>query len=141
MDPAASPRREGDSAPAPLGPRVLDLLMSGKSVAAIADARNMTRLRVEKILRAVPRETSHVWLFSATMSRDVPPGAADRAVALITCLVQGRWEEVVGEFDDRMRERVDAGRLASGWAHTVGMVGRFERMGEPLARRAVRSSA
>jgi hypothetical protein len=70
------------------------------------------------------------------MSHDVPPDAAGRAVGLITCLAQGRWEEVVGEFDDRMRERVDAGRLASGWAHTVGMVGRFERMGEPFAHRA-----
>ena len=53
------------------------------------------------------------------MSHDVPPDAADRAVGLIGCLAQGRWEEVVGEFDDRMRERVDAGRLASGWAHML----------------------
>src|ERR1700677_3135115 len=72
----------------------------------------------------------------APMSRDVPPGAADRAVALITCLVQGRWEEVVGEFDDRMRERVDAGRLAGGWAHTIAVTGSFERMGEPVAHQA-----
>jgi hypothetical protein len=72
----------------------------------------------------------------APMSRDVPPGAADRAVALITCLGQGRWEEVVGEFDDRMRERVDAGRLAGGWAQTIAIVGSFERMGEPVAHQA-----
>jgi Protein of unknown function (DUF3887) len=70
------------------------------------------------------------------MSHDVPPDAADRAVALITCLARGRWDEVVGEFDQRLGERVDAGRLASGWAHTVGMVGSFERMGEPFAHRA-----
>jgi hypothetical protein len=70
------------------------------------------------------------------MSRDVPPGAADRAVALVTRLVQGRWEEVVGEFDEHMRERVDAGRLAGGWAHTIGMIGSFERMGEPFAHQA-----
>lgn len=70
------------------------------------------------------------------MIRDVPPGAADRAAALISCLVEGRWEEVTGEFDENMRRRVDARRLADGWAHTVGMIGSFERMGEPFAHQA-----
>ena len=70
------------------------------------------------------------------MSHDVPTDAADRAVGLITCLAEGRWEEVVGEFDERMRERIDATRLAARWAHTVGMVGRFEGIGEPFAHRA-----
>ena len=70
------------------------------------------------------------------MSHDVPTDAADRAVGLITCLAEGRWDEVAGELDERMRERIDATRLAAGWAHTVGMVGRFERMGEPFAHRA-----
>jgi hypothetical protein len=70
------------------------------------------------------------------MSHDVPADAADRAVGLITRLAQGRWEEVVGGFDPRMRERVGAERLAAAWAHTVGMVGRFERIGEPFAHRA-----
>ena len=50
--------------------------------------------------------------------------------------MHGRWDEVVGAFDERLRERLDAGRLADGWAHTVGMVGRFERTGEPFAHRA-----
>jgi hypothetical protein len=70
------------------------------------------------------------------MSHDVPPDAANRAVCLITCLTQARWDEVVDAFDDRMRDRVDAGHLANGWAHTVAMVGRFERTGEPFAHRA-----
>ena len=69
------------------------------------------------------------------MSHEVPPEAAGRAVALIARLAGGRWDEVVGEFDERLRERVDAGRLAGGWAHTVGMVGSFERTGEPFAHR------
>jgi hypothetical protein len=46
MDSAASPRREGD------GARVLDLLMSGQSVDQIAGTKNLTRSRVERILRA-----------------------------------------------------------------------------------------
>jgi hypothetical protein len=70
------------------------------------------------------------------MSHDVPTDAADRAVGLIAGLAEGRWEEVVGELDERMSERIDATRLAAGWAHTVGMVGRFERIGEPFAHRA-----
>ena len=52
MLPAAKPRSEGERAPVPVGPRVLDLLASGQSVDNIADARNYTRARVERILRA-----------------------------------------------------------------------------------------
>lgn len=70
------------------------------------------------------------------MSRDVLPGAADRMVALVTRLAQDRWEEAACDFDDRMRERVGARRLAAGWAQTVGMIGSSERMGEPFAHRA-----
>jgi hypothetical protein len=70
------------------------------------------------------------------MSHDVPPEAAERAIGLITGLAEGRWEEVASELDERMRERIDATRLAAAWAHTVGMAGRFERVGEPFAHRA-----
>jgi hypothetical protein len=70
------------------------------------------------------------------LNREVPPGSAEHAVALVTCLTQGRWDDVVSEFGERMRERVDAERLASGWVHTVGMIGSFERIGEPFAHQA-----
>jgi hypothetical protein len=70
------------------------------------------------------------------MVRDVPADVADRAIAFFACFAEGRWEEVLGDFDKNMRARHDADRLASGWAHTVGMIGRFERMGEPFAHRA-----
>ena len=69
------------------------------------------------------------------MSTDVPPGAADQAAAIITCLAEGRWEDARGDFNAGMREGGDAGRLAGGWAHTVGMIGRYEGMGEPFAYR------
>lgn len=52
MAPAAKSRSVGEVAPVAVGPRVLDLLMSGQSVDNIADARNHTRARVERILRA-----------------------------------------------------------------------------------------
>jgi hypothetical protein len=70
------------------------------------------------------------------MSRAVPPGLADRAVALFTAWAQSRWDEVLGALDERMRERLDAGRLAAGWAHTVALIGGLERMGEPIAVQA-----
>src|SRR5580698_10032562 len=72
----------------------------------------------------------------APMSTDVLPGAADRAAATITCLTEGRWEDARRDFNARMREGGDAGRLASGWARTAGLIGRYEGMGEPFAHRA-----
>ncbi|MGO8799584.1 MAG: hypothetical protein ACLQE9_09870 [Roseiarcus sp.] len=52
MPPAAKLRSVGEGALVAVGPRALDLLMSGQSVDNIADARNHTRARVERILRA-----------------------------------------------------------------------------------------
>jgi hypothetical protein len=52
MAPAANSRSAGERAPVAVGPRALDLLTSGRSVDNIADARNHTRARVERILRA-----------------------------------------------------------------------------------------
>jgi len=70
------------------------------------------------------------------MSRDTLPGAEDRATAILTCLTEGRWEDARRDFDERMRAGGDADRLASGWTRTVGMVGRYESMGEAFAHRA-----
>lgn len=68
------------------------------------------------------------------MNRTVMPDAGDRAAEIFGHLAAGRWEAAAADFAERMRERVDAGRLAAGWAHTSGLIGEFERMGEPLAR-------
>jgi Protein of unknown function (DUF3887) len=70
------------------------------------------------------------------MVRDVPPALADRAVAIFVGHAQGRWEETRRDFDEHLRERLDAARLAAGWAHTIGLIGGLERMGEPIARQA-----
>jgi hypothetical protein len=103
MDPAASPRREGDSAPAPLGPRVLDLLTSGLSVAAIADTRNMTRLRVEKILRAELR------VISIRPARDYAKLQIRRLEAMAGRLAAKAHEGDLGAVDRILRilERLD----------------------------------
>ncbi len=70
------------------------------------------------------------------MSEDVPPDAADRAVAIFAWQGEGRWEEIVAELDENLRARLDAALLARGWAHMAGLFGRFEGTGEPFARRA-----
>jgi hypothetical protein len=66
------------------------------------------------------------------MIQDVLPGAADRAVEIIVCFIEGRWEDARRDFAERMLQAVTADRLARGWAQTIGMVGGYERMGEPL---------
>jgi hypothetical protein len=67
------------------------------------------------------------------MVRDTLPGAGDRAVALIADIVEGRWDAARRDLADKLRDSLDAGRLGGGLARVAGMVGAFERMGEPLA--------
>jgi hypothetical protein len=64
------------------------------------------------------------------MSRAVPPGGAERAAAFLARFTAGRWDEVLEDFSDLMRQRHDADRLASGWAQMIAMFGRYEGMGE-----------
>lgn len=68
------------------------------------------------------------------MNRTVLPNAEDKAAEIFGHLAAGRWEAAGTDFGERMRELVDVGRLAAGWAHTSGLIGEFERMGPPLAR-------
>src|ERR1700683_411398 len=49
----------------------------------------------------------------APMSRSVPPAAFQRATAFVACFTAGRWGEVLGYFDQTMRARHDADRLAN----------------------------
>jgi len=71
----------------------------------------------------------------APMKADVPPGTADQAVALVTSLAGGHWQQARTDFSARMTEALDAARLAEGWARTASVVGSYEGMGEPFARR------
>jgi uncharacterized protein DUF3887 len=67
------------------------------------------------------------------MSRAVLPGAADQALTIFGDMAAGRWEAARTDFAEKMLAGLDADRLAAGWAQTIGMIGSFERMGEPLA--------
>jgi hypothetical protein len=71
-----------------------------------------------------------------TMTRAVPPGLAERALAIFAAHAEGRWEDVLAELDENMRERIDADRMAAGWAHTIAVIGGLERIGDPLAFQA-----
>jgi hypothetical protein len=70
------------------------------------------------------------------MTRVVPPGLAERAVAIFNAQANGRWQEVIGALDQNMRERLDADRMAAGWTHTIALIGSLERIGEPVAVQA-----
>jgi hypothetical protein len=64
------------------------------------------------------------------MTRAVPLGAVQRATEFLARFTAARWEEVLGDFNEFMRERHDVNRLASGWAHLIGMFGSYRGSGE-----------
>lgn len=64
------------------------------------------------------------------MARAVSPGAVQRATEFLASFTACRWEEVLGGFNDFMRERHDANRLARGWALHIGMFGSYQGSGE-----------
>ena len=69
------------------------------------------------------------------MSTEIAAGAAERAVAILTAMTEGRWEEARRDFSGQMSQRLDAKRLADGWARMAGLVGAYEGMGEAFAHR------
>jgi hypothetical protein len=70
------------------------------------------------------------------MAAAMLPGAAERGAALLADLVAGRWAAVGRDFDERVARKLDADRIAVLWARLTGMLGRLERVGEPLAFQA-----
>ena len=69
------------------------------------------------------------------MSTKIAPGTADRAVTILTCLAEGRWEEARRDFNAKMSQALDGRRLADAWARMASLVGGYEGMGEPFAHR------
>jgi Protein of unknown function (DUF3887) len=69
----------------------------------------------------------------APMTRAVPPGLTERAVAVFAAQAENRWPDVLAEFDENMREKLTADRLAGGWAQTIAIIGALERIGDPFA--------
>jgi hypothetical protein len=63
------------------------------------------------------------------MTRTVPGDAVARATEFIGRFTAGRWEELLDDLGDVMRERHDPDRLAGGWAQLVGMFGNYQGFG------------
>jgi hypothetical protein len=66
------------------------------------------------------------------MSRAAAGDAVQWATEFLAAFTACEWEEVLGSFNDAMRERHDANLLARGWAHMIGMFGSYEGAGEVL---------
>ncbi|MWA02627.1 DUF3887 domain-containing protein [Actinomadura sp. LD22] len=70
------------------------------------------------------------------MSAGVLPGAAGLAAGLLADLAAGDWDAARRDFDAAMRDAISTDRLASVWAHVIGTVGAYERMGAPVVHQA-----
>jgi hypothetical protein len=68
------------------------------------------------------------------MNDTVLPGAADRATALFTDWIEGRYDQVVAGFDATMTAQLPVDQLTAAWNQILGLVGSYQRMGEPLVR-------
>lgn len=68
------------------------------------------------------------------MTHELLDGAAERGAALFADLMAGRYEQIQPELDDRVTERLGPEGLANTANSVAGMVGRYEGMGEPIAK-------
>ncbi len=66
------------------------------------------------------------------LNRATLPGADTRAVEILGCIIEGRWEDARRDFGPVMLEAVTADRISAAWTLVAAEVGRYERMGEPL---------
>jgi hypothetical protein len=104
---------------------------AGHSWKRIGDALGTTRQAAfQRFGRPVDPRTGE------PMNRAVPPGLVDQAVALFMAQAEGRWEDVLRDLDEKMREHLSADRLAAGWVHVTAVFGGLERIGEPFAFQA-----
>jgi hypothetical protein len=134
---------------------------SGLPLEALAAARDLSAAAGEGLQQAVDRARAagHSWReigdvlgttrqaafqrfghpvdprTGAPMSTEIAPGVADRAVTIVACLAEGRWEEARRDFNAKMSEALDGKRLADAWARMASLVGGYEGMGEPFAHR------
>jgi hypothetical protein len=69
----------------------------------------------------------------AAMAAAIRPDATERGVTLLVNLVEGNYAAVRADFDATMNDavRTDAA-VAATWAQMAGLVGEYERMGEPF---------
>lgn len=68
------------------------------------------------------------------MAAAIMPGAGEKALALLAEMVNGDWTAASRDFAPVMAEKLDPSGLAESWARVAGMVGGYERTGDPLIR-------
>ncbi|MFD5824658.1 DUF3887 domain-containing protein [Lentzea sp. NPDC060358] len=133
--------------------------MPGRPLAAVSEALREVRDAEARLRDAVEaaREAGHTWqeigdllgtsrqaafqrfgrptdpTTGASLAVLKLPDAVRRAEDLVALVVECRWQDVAGEFDDRMRAEVDEEKLQVAWAQVAGSVGGFERMGKAFA--------
>jgi hypothetical protein len=134
---------------------------SGVPLEALAAARDLSAAAGEALQQAVDRARAagHSWReigdvlgttrqaafqrfghpvdprTGAPMTTTVPPGTADRAVAIFVAITEGRWEDARRDFSAKMSQALDATRLSEAWARMASLVGAYEGMGEPFGHR------
>lgn len=64
----------------------------------------------------------------------IDAGAGERARVILTALASGDFLTVQEGFDNQLAAALDESKLAGVWANVTGMVGCFERLGEPFVR-------
>jgi hypothetical protein len=124
----AAARELSAAAAAALQAAVDQARAAGHSWGEIGDVLDTTRQAAfQRFGRPVDPRTSK------PMSRATPPGADARAIELLGCIIEGRWEDARRDFAPVMLEAVSADRIAATWTLTAAEAGRYERMGDPLA--------
>ncbi len=126
LDAVAAARELAAVADAALQESVDRARAAGHSWREIGDVLETTRQAAfQRFGRPVDTRTGQ------PMIREVLPGAADRAEAIVGLLAAGRWDEVRRQFDATMTDRLSADELARAFAQVVGTIGALESTGEP----------
>jgi hypothetical protein len=131
LDVVAAARELSAAATAAMQSAVDRARAAGHSWREIGDVLDTTRQAAfQRFGRPVDPRTNE------PMSRETLPGAADRAIEILGCIIEGRWADARRDFGAAMLEAVDADKIARAWALTAAEVGGYEGMGEPLVFRA-----
>lgn len=127
----AAAREQSSAAAAALQAAVDRARAAGHSWREIGDVLQTTRQAAfQRFGRPIDPRTN------TPMSKQTLPGAEDKAIEILGCIIEGRWEDARRDFGEKMLEVVSAERIALAWAQTVARVGGYERMGEPLVFQA-----
>jgi hypothetical protein len=129
-------------------------VQTAQGIEAVTAARDLSRLTEDAMREAVgrARAAGATWQeigealgasrqaafqrFGRPAPEPPDPAAAERAVAVLLGLAQGRHAAVRRRFDERMTEALPESQLAETLERVTALVGEYAGMGEPFAHRA-----